>query len=379
MDFMAMHILADENIPGLDETFGSFGSISRRKGREINRADVKHADVLLVRSVSRIDQQLLAGSNISFVGSATIGTDHMDITYLQQAGIHWCHAPGCNADSAAEYTLTMILLAAEKAKLCLSGMKAGIVGVGNVGSRLRKLLPLVGVNHVLACDRPLKAAGQSGLVDIQQILDCDLISFHVPLTDSGPYTTRHLADWQFFSALKPGTLVVNSSRGAVLEMDALNQWLNRGQGHSALDVWPNEPNIDATLLNKVLVATPHVAGYSLDGKLNGTRLLFRQFLEWQNIEATEPLAPIAPAPEKIAIGTTESLEQVILTACPVAEDDRRMRDALQQRGRIGAPEFDALRRNYPSRRDFAGKLLPSNCPQVLRKALKKLGFAQSSH
>jgi len=376
---MAMRILADENIPGLEESFGNFGNILRRKGREICNEDVKHADVLLVRSITRVDEQLLAGSKIRFVGSATIGIDHMNTDYLQQAGIHWCHAPGCNADAAAQYTLAMILLAAQKANLDLTSMAAGIVGVGNVGSRLQKMLPILGVQKVLACDPPLARTGQSDLVNMQQIVNCDLISFHVPLTDGGQYPTRFLGDQKFFSALKPGALVINSSRGKVLEAGALHEWLNQCHGHVALDVWPNEPCIDTALLNKVLVGTPHVAGYSLEGKLNGTRMLFRQFLDWQNIRATEPLAPIAPAPEIISVHATESLEQVILTACPVAKDERQMRAALQLQGRINATEFDALRRDYPIRRDFAGKLLPLDCPKGLHKALKKLGFAQISH
>ncbi len=374
-----MRIVADENIPGLDETFGRFGSILRRKGRAISNADALHADVLLIRSVSRIDEQLLANSKVQFVGSATIGIDHIDTEFLQQAGIRCCHAPGCNADAAAQYTLAMILLAARKAKLDLSSMTAGIVGLGNVGSRLRKLLQIIGIKTVLACDPPLAETGQIGLVDMGEIVNCDLISFHVPLTDVGLYATRHLGNSQFFSTLKPGALLVNSSRGEIFEAKALNHWLNSGKGMAALDVWPGEPVIDAALLDKVTVATPHVAGYSLEGKLNGTRMLFRQFLDWQQLQYTEPLAPHPPPTENFAISPSESLEQVILTACPVEADEQTLRSCLHARGQIAAAEFDALRKNYRNRRDFAGKMLPKNCPEALFGALKALGFAQSSH
>lgn len=379
MDTAAMRIVADENIPGLDETFGKFGSILRRKGREVSFEDVRHADVLLIRSVSRIDECLLKGSSVQFVGSATIGIDHLDTSYLQRAGVRYCHAPACNVDAAAQYTLAMILLAAEKLELDLSSLTAGIVGLGNVGSRLQKLISITGIKEVLACDPPLADAGQTCLVEMRQILECDLISFHVPLTRDGPYATQHLGNASFFSKLKPATLVVNNSRGAVLQASALNDWLGQGKGQVALDVWPEEPTINASLLNKVTVATPHVAGYSLDGKLNGTRMLFRQFLDWQGIEQPEPLAPYPADPEPVDISSAKSLQQVILAACPVEEDDRLLRDCLRANGQISSIEFDAMRKNYRSRRDFAGILLPQNCPEQLREPLKALGFTQDSH
>jgi len=374
-----MRIVADENIPGLDETFGKFGSILRLEGREIRSEDVRHADVLLIRSVSSIDERLLRGSSVQFVGSATIGIDHVDADYLRRAGIRWCHAPGCNADAAAQYTLALISLLAQKSQRDLCSMTAGIVGLGNVGSRLRTLLSIVGIKQILACDPPLANSGQTGLVDMHQIVECELVSFHVPLTLDGPHRTQHLGNSSFFSKLNPGTLVVNSSRGTVLETTALNDWLGQGKGQAALDVWPEEPNIDASLLEKVTVATPHVAGHSLEGKLNGTRMLFRQFLDWQGIQPPGPLAPHPADPVPIVISPAESLQQVVLAACPVEEDDRLMRECLRVNGQISAIEFDAMRKIYRNRRDFAGILLPQNCPEQLREPLKALGFKQSSH
>ncbi len=373
-----MRIVADENIPGLDETFGKFGSLQRRKGRDINSEDVRDADVLLIRSVSRINERLLKDSSIQFVGSATIGIDHVDSDYLQRAGIRCCHAPACNADAAAQYTLAMILLAAKKSGRNLEAMTAGIFGGGNVGSRLRRLLPIVGIKKVITCDPPLTDAGQTGLVDMQQILECDVVCFHVPLTVNGPYPTHHLGNSSFFSKLKRGALVVNSARGAVLEATALRNWLNLGGGQVALDVWPEEPTIDAYLLNKITVATAHVAGYSLDGKLNGTRMLFDQFLEWQGIRQAEPLAHYPADPVTIDISSADTLPEVILAASLVEEDDQSLRECLRENGRISAVEFDSLRKNYRSRRDFAG-IVPQNCPEHFREALKALGFAQSSH
>lgn len=370
-----MRIIADENIPGLDTTFGQFGDILRFSGREISCRDVKNADVLLVRSVSRIDRQLLADSSVRFVGSATIGTDHMDTDFLQDRGIHWCHAPGCNADGAAQYTLAMILLAVKRIGLNLSDVKIGIVGLGNVGSRLLRLLTLLGAGELVACDPPLAQAGQTGLVDLKSITDCNLISFHVPLTNNGPHATLHLADTKFFSSLKHGTLVINSSRGAVLEATALIEWLSRGNGHAALDVWPNEPSIETRLLNLVTVATPHVAGYSLEGKLNGTRMIFGQFLDWQGMERPEIIPPLLPPPEILSFDGRSSADAAILASCRVESDDAALRECRTGDDRMSGLDFDALRKNYPERRDFAGKQLPQGINPNLAEQLKYLGFS----
>lgn len=371
---MVMRIVADENIPGLDATFGQFGEISRLNGRQLCASDLEQADVLLVRSVSRIDRTLLAGSSVRFVGSATIGTDHIDSTYLQNAGIHWCHAPGCNADAAAQYSLAMILLAAQRIDLDLAHIRAGIVGMGNVGSRLHRLLTLMNVAEVVACDPPLAQAGKKGLVNMETIVDCDLISFHVPLTDNGPNATAGLGNEKFFSSLKHGALLVNSSRGAVLEGAALKQWLSQGKGHAALDVWPDEPTIEAQLLNRVTVATPHVAGYSLDGKLKGTRMIFGQFLQWQGIKPASPMPPQVPPPEPLSVDVTSSAAAAVLASCPVEADDGAFRDCLLGKDRITGVEFDALRKNYAVRRDFAGKQLPRDIDPSLAKTLESLGF-----
>jgi len=373
-----MRIIADENIPGLEETFGRFGSILRCKGREISCEDVRHADVLLVRSVTQVDEQLLRRSSVRYVGSATIGFDHVDTAYLQRSGIHFCHAPGCNADAAAQYTLAMILLAARKSGRDLSSVTAGIVGLGNVGSRLYRLLSIMGVKQILACDPPLADQGQKDLVNLRQIAACDLISFHVPLIADGPYATKHMGDHSFFSKLNPSALVINSSRGTILEASSIDDWLNEGKGLLALDVWPEEPVIDGSLLNRVIVATPHVAGYSLDGKLNGTRMLFRQFLDWLGTHQAEPLPPYPPNPVPIDLSSAKTLEEVILAVCPVEPDDQLLRESLRLNGKLSASEFDTIRKNYRNRRDFAG-MLPQGCPEHFRKALKQLGFAQISH
>jgi erythronate-4-phosphate dehydrogenase len=370
-----MLIVADENIPGLDSTFGQHGEISSKNGREILPADLKNADALVVRSVTRVDAGLLAGTPVRFVGSTTIGVDHIDTEFLQQSGIAWCHAPGCNADAASQYTLAMILLACEKAGLVLNTLDAGIVGFGNVGKRLHRLLQVMGARNVFACDPPLADAGETGLVGMDQIAKCNLISFHVPLTVSGRYPTRHLASRAFLSQLQPGTLLVNTSRGQVVEASTLLDWLVAGKGHAALDVWPAEPRIDSRLLDAVTVATPHVAGYSLEGKLNGTRMVYRQFLHWLGLEPATTLPPGAPPAQPLDAANATNTASAILSVCAVARDDSLLRTRMGGRTEMPGAEFDRLRKDYPERRDFAGNRLPANCPESLARTLLELGFS----
>jgi len=369
-----MKIVADENIPGLDDTFGEHGSIIRINGRKITHKDLVEADVLLVRSVTQVNQHLLQSSSVKFVGSATIGFDHLETDFLEKSGITWCHAPGCNADAAAQYTLAMLLLAADRIGLGLQETTVGIVGLGNVGSRLRKLLLTAGVKQVLACDPPLADVGQEGLVSMELIADCNLLSFHVPLTRTGAYPTWHMCDAGFLGELKAGTLVINNSRGQVLDGKALKHWLEMGKGFAALDVWPSEPDIDSTLLDLVTVASPHVAGYTLEGKLNGTRMVYQQFLNWRGIHANPPLPPHTPPPVYLPSLPAKGWQAVVTASCRIAEDDQCMRAAFKAQNQHSAATFDKLRKLYPERRDFSGHSIPENYPTELSNTLKSLGF-----
>lgn len=372
-----MHIVADENIPGLEETFARLGTVELGHGRKISKAQLQRADVLLIRSVTRIDRQLLEGSRVRFLGSATIGIDHVDTQAVQECGIHFCHAPGCNADGAAQYTLAMAMLAARRAGFELDQMRAGIVGLGNVGSRLKQLLSCSGISDIVCCDPPLAAAGQPGLAGMDEISQCNLVSFHVPLTEFGPYPTLRLANASFFSTLKPGSLVVNSSRGTVVDPSALTAWLESANGYAALDVWPHEPVVDAALLAKIIVGTPHVAGYSLEGKLNGTRMLFRQFLEWLGEKPQQPAQPASPPPKTLEIRHDDTLEAIILAACPVERDDLAMRSSIAGTQQLAPAQFDQLRSNYPTRRDFCGIELTGSVPPHLAGPLESMGFRLS--
>ena len=292
-----MRIVADENIPLLDEFFAGFGEIRRLPGRGIDAAAVADADLLLVRSVTQVDRTLLDGSAVKFVGTCTIGTDHLDLDYFQQAGITWASAPGCNARGVVDYVLGSLLVLAEQQGVDLATRTYGVVGAGQVGSRLLKVLRDLGW-RVLVCDPPRQAAEGGDFVSLQQILDeCDVISLHTPLERLGVHATHHLFDSARLAALKPGSWLINASRGAVVDNRALRDLLSqRSDLHAVLDVWEDEPQVDVALAALCCIATPHIAGYSLDGKLRGTAQIYQAFCAWMQLPASIELAQLLPAP-----------------------------------------------------------------------------------
>ena len=278
-----MIVVADQNMPLLDETFGQHARIERLPGRDIEPRDLDAADALLVRSVTRVNEELLAASRVSFVGSATIGCDHLDTGWMESHGIAWSHAPGCNARGAAEYTLAMLLLAFERIGQPLTGRSAGIVGRGNVGGRVMALLQALGVECV-ACDPPLADAGEPGLVSLDDAMQCDIVCLHTPLTRSGLYPTHRMIDAVALAKMGDGALLLNAGRGDVVDGNALQSELGSGRLAACLDVWPHEPAIDVQLLQRWTVGTPHVAGYSVQGKLQGTLAVYRAFCAHFDLE-----------------------------------------------------------------------------------------------
>lgn len=344
-----MKIVADERIAALDETFGHHGEITRRRGADISRRDLLVADALLVRTITRVDAALLEGTPVRFVGTATIGFDHLDTAFLDSAGIHWTNAPGCNADATAQYTLAMYLLACRRLELDPCTRKYGIVGRGNVGGRLMQLLAALGI-EAIACDPPLEAQGQSGLVPMSDILECGAISLHVPLIREGRWPTYKMMNLRFFRHISTQTLLVNSARGDVIEGDALTAWMASG-GAAALDVWPGEPEIDANMLVSSVVATPHVAGYSIDGKNRASAMIYRAFCACFDLAATAGPAVEDRGPGEPRLRGTE-LADAILSGTPVEQDDASMRRLLDLPDGRRAVAFEALRANYSLRRDL---------------------------
>ena len=355
-----MKIIADSNIPYVTEVFSTLGGVTTVTGRDIMAPMVREADVLLVRSVTPVNEALLAGSRIRFVGTATIGVDHIDRDYLARQGIGFANAPGSNAISAAEYVISALLISAEQRGFDLRGKTVAIVGVGNVGGQVLRRLQALGVT-CLCYDPPRQQAlADRDYVDWAAVLDADIVTAHVPLTRSGDCPTWRMFNAAFFRGLKPGALFINTARGAVVDEPALKQCLAKGQElHLILDVWQGEPAIDLSLLAQVELGTPHIAGYSFDGKVRGTEMIYRALCDYLGTQPQWSSSTVLSAPDNalIEIDATlpeqQCLYQAVTRVYDVRSDDRALRHiaslpALEQ-GRY----FDKLRKDYPRRREFS--------------------------
>ncbi|WP_343990403.1 4-phosphoerythronate dehydrogenase [Kangiella japonica] len=358
MSLLMWNIVADENMPLVKELFAEFGGeptrIKRLSGRCITPKNLYNTDILLVRSITQVNQALLKGSPVRFVGTATIGTDHIDLDYLSQQGIEFSSAPGSNAQGVAEYVLTSIAYWAEKRNIDLSEIKVGIIGAGNVGSRVAKVLESLGIDYLLN-DPPLEAAGDSrSFVSLKEINQCDVITCHVPFLASGQYSTYHLIDDAFLEDMPEYALIINSSRGAVLDNVAAYEIKHAGKKIDyTLDVWEGEPKVNLKLMEQSLIATPHIAGYSQEGKTRGTYQLYQALNQWHGLENAISLDELLPqAPKWHWDGNLKGLYQSIKPYYDIEADDHRMR----QVGANVEQKFDLLRKTYPQRLEFLDTL-----------------------
>lgn len=375
-----MKILVDENMPYAGDLFRRLGEVKAVPGRPIPAAELADADALMVRSVTKVNEALLAGTPITFVGTATAGTDHVDEQWLQQAGIGFSAAPGCNAIAVVEYVFSSLLLLAERDGFDLRDRTVGIVGVGNVGGRLQARLDAWGVKTLL-CDPPRAERGDDGeFLPLETLVrDADVLTFHTPLFKDGPYKSWHLADETLISRLKPGTILINACRGPVVDNAALLRRLDAGQSLSVvLDVWEPEPELDVALLAKVDIGTAHIAGYTLEGKARGTTQVFEAFSEFIGKRQQVALDTLLPAPEFGRITLHGSLDQSILKRLIHLVYDVRRDDALLRKV-AGIPgEFDKLRKNYLERREWSSLYVQCNDDQAA-VLLQKLGFNAVHH
>lgn len=354
-----MLIVADENMAKVGEAFAAYGAVRLLPGRSLDADAVRAADVLLVRSVTPVTAALLAGSQVRFVGSATIGIDHLDTAWLDAQGIAWANAPGCNATAVVEYVLSSLAALDGVLEGLVSGGVVGVIGLGNVGARLvarlRRLgIRCIGYDPLLTAER----VPELPLCDLDQVLAADVVCCHTPLTRAGAFPTFHMLDAARLRMLRPGAVLLNAGRGAAIDADALAALLaERPDLRVVLDVWEPEPRIDRALLAAVALGTPHIAGYSVDGKLAGTQQVLEaccRHFGWRL-----PSAPLtADNAPRISLDDDWSgvalLRHAIQQVYDVRADDRALRLRL-----TGAPaesvavEFDALRRGYPARREFA--------------------------
>ena len=381
-----MKILADVNIPFVAECFSSIGEVRVVSGREITPAGVSDADVLLVRSITPVGADLLADSKVRFVATATIGFDHIDIDYLRRNNIGFASAPGSNANSAAEYVIAGLLEIGRKYGIDLDGKSIGIIGVGNVGSRVAEKCSALGM-HVYLNDPPLqRQTGDAKYLPLKELFDCDFITLHTPLTFEGVDKTYHLADEKFFKSLKERCVFVNASRGGVVDSEALKTAIRSGRLRAVvLDVWESEPNIDMELLETVDIGTPHIAGYSLDGKITGMIMIYKAACEYFAFSPKFDIEDFLPEPavRQLKIETSTDNEQAALADAvqkiyDIRKDSARLRRVSEESAEKTGEYFDSLRKNYPVRREFQNtKVIVKDRSSTLAKKLAGIGFKTS--
>jgi erythronate-4-phosphate dehydrogenase len=395
-----MKIVADENIPFVEEAFGKLGEVVTFPGRQIDSSKVKEADILLVRTVTRVDENLLKGSRVRFVATATIGFDHIDLDYLKKKGIEFASAAGCNANSVAEYIVAALLLLAHQHQFSLSKKTIGVVGVGNVGSRVVEKAGILEMN-VLQNDPPLaRKTGETLFRPLEELLQkSDILTLHVPLTYKGsdksdPYrlpedATYHMANEALFEKMKKSSFFINTSRGAVVDSPSLLKALkSKRLSGAVLDVWEGEPEISEELLRAVELGTPHIAGYSREGKANATLFIYQAICRFLNLASNWRPTNLPPPPQpKIEVHCEERSDEAILSevvrkAYNLERDDQALRQILK----IPLPErktyFDRLRSEYPVRREFRSMevKIKGDSPEASRirtracGKLKALGF-----
>ncbi len=382
----SLSIIVDDQISLAKKVFSKFGNINLENGRDINKKNVKDADVLLVRSVTKVDASLLKNTNIKFVGSATSGVDHVDVDYLNKSNIFFSHAPGSNANSVAEYVLNSLITITRNTKMpfSLNGKKVGIVGFGHVGSRVKYFMDAFNIKCVLN-DPPLfdQTKNQS-FVDLEEVLKSDIITLHVPLTKNGKYPTHNLVNDEFLKKLKSNVILINTSRGEVIDEQALISFKKRNpESKLILDVWRDEPNINLDLLQQVFIGTPHIAGYSYDAKIKATEILFYSLQKFFKtnfdcpILAREGITPFVPN----ASDLDYSIESIVSQYWNILGDNISFLEYKSLADNERSTFFDSLRKNYPIRYEFGSGLIDikkhSESPTFNDKTksdLRKLGF-----
>ncbi len=377
-----MKIVIDENVLLGKETFSLIGEVTALSGRSITPEAIKNTDILVVRSITKVDKELLKNSNVKFVGSATAGIDHVDTEYLRNRGIGFASAPGSNSNSVAEYVISALLLLGRKGKISLDKLSLGVVGIGNVGSKVVKKAEGLGIK-VLQNDPPLKRETKDSIFrELDELMDCDVITLHVPLSYSGVDKTLNLFDEKRMHKMKRGSVLINTSRGKVVDSYALKSALQKGYLSGAiLDVWAKEPDIDKELLELVDIGTPHIAGYSYDGKVKGTRMVFDAICEFFSIDKEWKVELPPPRVSSIEMNVnehedfTEILSDVVFRVYDIKKDDLNMRKILSLEREEKRNYFDALRANYHVRREFFNTRLKLNTKnENLKNSFKALGF-----
>ena len=377
-----LHIVAGESIPFVQDAFSTLGTLTMLPGRSITAADLQHTDVLLIRSITKIQESLLRGSSVEFVGSASAGIDHIDTTYLNSRNIGFASSPGSNANAVAEYVITALLIVTQHHNLTLAGKTIGIIGVGHIGTLVKRKAEALGMTPIL--NDPFLANTEGfNHQPLEDALSCDIVTFHVPLTKDGPYPTYHLINEYMLTHLHPSTILINASRGEVIETQALlNAITHQRVGPTVIDVWEQEPHISWELFDAVTIGTPHIAGHSLDGKAAGTFMIYAALCQHLGIDPIWNPAQSLPAPSVPSItidalhhSDEKHLRSIATKVYDLEADYDRMKQLQTEPLEERAALFDALRKHYPIRREFQGtKVTASQDMKTLQQMLSALGF-----
>jgi erythronate-4-phosphate dehydrogenase len=351
-----MKIIADENMPNAEALFSHLGTVELVNGRALTHDQVKNADVLLVRSVTKVTRDLLEGSSVRFVGSATIGVDHIDLKYLAEVNVAFSSAPGCNAEAVADYVFSGLSYLYLTKGLHWLSKKIGVIGYGNVGKSVYERFARMGCQVCVYDPLKMDSGGSVNFVSLTDVLACDVISLHVPLTHSGSYPTKGMLGAEALSQLSAGAAIISAGRGGVIDEQALierHAQLN-GDLHLVLDVWDDEPNINQALVSIVDIATPHIAGYSKQGREKGTWMVYQalcQYLKLNTlgISSKDAMSDGWLSAIRVRAGGSqeEMLARSIHAIYDVARDDARLRFKYRENKENNV--FDWLRKHYIER------------------------------
>ena len=373
-----MNILADSAIPWLDKLFAHHGEIACYSGREIDRSQLDAVDILLTRSTLKISNDLLKDTSVKFVGSATVGCDHVDVSGLNELGIKFGYAPGCNANAVSEYVVSAVAWHDKKGIINLKdNLTTAVIGCGQIGSKVKQKLEILGFD-VVVNDPPLELSNSQdwNFVNLEKALKADVICMHTPLIRTGEHPTFHLLDERELELINPNAILINAGRGEVINNAALFELLaNSSKLNIVLDVWENEPNIDPGLLNKVNLGTPHIAGHSWRGKGMGTVMIYQQacdFFGWQAQEIHEKNFEVPVS--NLELTNNLSIYDVVAQCYDIESDTRVLRDCVIKNKDFEVGKvFDELRKNYYKRPEFSDLCCPGSSA-LNQKIIKSLGF-----
>ncbi|MBD8387893.1 4-phosphoerythronate dehydrogenase PdxB [Dysgonomonas sp. BGC7] len=371
-----MKIIADKNIPYLRGVAEYYGDVTYLDGSDFSYDTIKDADTLIVRTVTHFGKEILEGTKVKLICSATIGYDHIDTTYCDTHGIAWRNAPGCNSGSVMQYIVSSLIVLSRKKGFDLKDKTIGIVGVGNVGKKVAKACEILGMK-VLLNDPPRQFSEDSiDFVSLERIKEeADIITFHTPLFREGDYKTYHLANTAFFESLAKKPFIINSARGAIVDTKSVKEAVKKGLISGVIvDCWENEPLIDLEYMQMVDIATPHIAGYSADGKANATRMSLESIAEFYNLDKTPIVNVVEPEPQNPVIDL-DKLDSKNRVYDAILNTYNPMRDysALT----ASPHSFKQLRNEYPLRREYLAYTIKNDSKEEA-ELLLKLGFTQNA-